>query len=228
MRDAIYADYAAALGNHGDSRARDLADKIENSELRKNVKSYTDFELAQAALRNKDVNELTRIARAGNLSSIQKVWALTSAANLVLESERSRASDLLEEALAESRRISGSDPDRARSLTAVAAGFAELDPVRSWEALSEVVKAANSADGFTGEDGIINSKLQTQMMVVMSSASAPEFDLLTVFRALARADLLRAIQVSKGFTGEAPRAVATLAIARSVLERKDPVATAAN
>lgn len=220
-RDAIYADYAVALSDRGDSRAKDLVEKIEDTELRKNVKSYTDFQLAQVALEKKDVDELTRLVQGGALSSIQKVWALTSASKLILTSERSRASDLLEEALKESRRIGGSDPERARALTAVAAGFAELDPVRSWETLNEVVKAANSADAFTGEDSQISAQLQTQQMVVMTSATAQDFDLLTVFRALSRADLLRAIQVSKGFTGEAPRAVATLAIARSVLERKD-------
>ena len=57
-------------------------------------------------------------------------------------------------------------------------------------------------------------------MVVMSNSSAEDFDLIAVFRHLARADLLRAIQLAKTFTGEAPRAVATLAIARSVLEKR--------
>ena len=57
-------------------------------------------------------------------------------------------------------------------------------------------------------------------MVLMNNSSAEDFDLLTVFRHLARADLLRAIQLAKTFTGEAPRAVATLAIARSVLEKR--------
>ena len=42
---------------------------------------------------------------------------------------------------------------------------------------------------------------------------------------LERADLLRAVQVAKGFTGETPRAVATLAIARAVLERREQVAS---
>src|SRR5215212_8564031 len=42
-RDAIYADYAVALIESGDPRARDLVDKIENTELRKSVKAYTDF-----------------------------------------------------------------------------------------------------------------------------------------------------------------------------------------
>jgi hypothetical protein len=217
-RDAIYADYAVALSQDGDPRGKDLVDKIENTELRKSVKAYTDFQLVQFAVRNKDVTEITRLVKSGELSSIQKVWALTTAAKLVVAAERSRATDLLDEALAESRRISGSDPDRARALTAVAVGLADIDRVRAWEVLSEVVKAANGAEAYTGEDSRISSRLQTKMMVVMTNSTAEDFDLLAVFRHLARADLLRAIQLAKTFTAEAPRAVAPLAIARTVLE----------
>ena len=66
-------------------------------------------------------------------------------------------------------------------------------------------------------------------MTVMINSAAEDFDLLAVFRHLARADLLRAIQLAKTFTGEAPRAVATLAIARSMLEkRKEPAAGGSN
>lgn len=223
-RDAIYADYAVALSQEGDPRGKDLVDKIENTELRKSVKAYTDFQLVQFAIRNKDVAEIARLVKSGDLTSVQKVWALTSGAKLVMAAERSRAADMLEEALAESRRISNSDPDRARALTAVAVGFGEIDRVRSWEILGDVVKAANSAEAYTGEDSRISSRLQTKFMVVMSNSNAEDFDLIAVFRHLARADLLRAIQLAKTFTGEAPRAVATLAIARSVLEkRKDSV-----
>ena len=219
-RDAIYADYAVSLTGKGDSRARDLVDKIENSELRKSVKAYTDFQLVQLSVRKKDAAEAARLAKDGELTSIQRVWAYTSAAKLVATSERSRALDLLNEALAESRRISNSDPDRARALTAVAANLADLDLVRAWEILGEVVKAANAAEGFTGEDSRISSRLQTPMMVVMTNSTAEDFDLLAVFNHLARADLLRAVQLAKTFTGEAPRAVATLAISRSILEKR--------
>ena len=211
------------------SDLKDLVDKIENSELRKSVKAYTDFELVNRAVRKKDAAEVARLVKSGDLTSIQKVWGLTSAAKFVIGTERTRATEFLEEALAESRRISGSDPDRARALTAVAVGFAELDRVRAWEILAEVVKAANGAETYTGEDSRLTSRLQTKFMVVMGSATAEDFDLLAVFRHLARADLLRAVQLAKTFTGEAPRAVATLAIARSVLEkRRDEVAATSN
>jgi hypothetical protein len=228
-RDAIYADYAVAFAGKGDPRAKDLVDKIENTELRKNVRAYTDFQRAELAIQNKDTAEAARIARSGELTSMQKVWTFTSAARLLGNSERSRAVELLEDALAESRRIGGSDPDRARALTAVAAAMVEVDPVRAWETLNEVVKAGNAAEGFTGEDTRISSRLQTQQMVVMTNAPAGEFDLLLAFRLLAREDLLRAIQLAKSFTGEAPRAVATLAIARSVLEKsKDTLVAGSN
>jgi len=223
-RDAIYADYAVSLTEDGDPRAKDLVDKIENTEMRKSVKAYTDFEATQLAVRNKDVTEIMRLVKTGDLTSIQKVWALTTAAKLVVASERSRATDMLEQALAESRRISGSDPDRARALTAVAVGFGDIDRVRAWEILGEVVKAANGAEDYTGEDSRISSRLQTKFMVVMNQSNAEDFDLIAVFRHLARADLMRAIQLAKTFTGEAPRAVATLAIARSVLEKRRDLA----
>ncbi|MFN2533293.1 MAG: hypothetical protein ABR555_18575 [Pyrinomonadaceae bacterium] len=228
-RDAIYADYAVSLTEKRDPRARELVDKIENSELRKNVKAYVDFQLTQAAVRNKDVAEIVRLAKTGELTSIQKVWAYSRAAKLMVDSDRSGAADLLEQGLVESRRISSGEPDRARALTAIAAGLVNVDQVRAWETLSEVVKAANSADVFTGEDSRISASLKTDQMVVVTNASADEFDLLSAFRPLAHADLMRAIQLAKNFTGEAARAVATLAIARSVLEKnRDTLVAGAN
>lgn len=227
-RDAIYADYAVALAGNGDPRARELVDKIEDTELRKQVKAYTDFQWTQLAIQNKDVVEIARLAKNGELTSIQRVWAYTRAARLVAQSERARAVELLEGALAEARRISPSDPDRARALTAVASGFVELDQVRSWETISETIKAANGSENFTGEDSRISSVLRTRQMVVIENSNAEDFDLMAAFRPLARSDLFRAIQLAKTFSGEAPRAVATLAIARSVLERREAAAASTN
>ena len=85
--------------------------------------------------------------------------------------------------------------------------------------MDEAIKAANSAEGFTGEDSQVGARLQTRMMVMVTNAPAEDFDLLGAFKALAREDLLRSVQLAKTLTGESPRAVATLAIARSVLEK---------
>ena len=218
-RDGIYADVAIALAAKDPSRARDLVDKIEDSELRRGVRAFIDFQSAQSAIQEKNAAEAARIAKNGELTSLQRVWIYTRAAKLLMNSEKPRAVELLDAAATEARRIGGSDPDRARSLVAVATGFVPADRGRAWEIIDEAVKAANSAEGYSGEDSVVSARLQTKNMVVVTSASGEDFDLLGAFRALGRDDLFRAIQLSKTLAGESARAVATLAIARSVLEK---------
>jgi len=82
------------------------------------------------------------------------------------------------------------------------------------------VKAANSAEGYTGEDGVLKIMLTTKSMASMRTSSAPDFDVLRVFRELAQVDYNRTVELARGFEREAPRASATIAIARAVLESK--------
>jgi hypothetical protein len=48
----------------------------------------------------------------------------------------------------------------------------------------------------------------------------PDFDLEGIFKELALQDYDRAVELARGFQGEGPRAVATIAIARAILEPK--------
>lgn len=219
-RDAIYADMASALAGANDPRGRDLVEKIEDSDLRRQTRAYVDFEYLTNALQKKDAQEAIRIARSGELTHLQRVWGFTQASRQLLKSERAHAIDLLEEATAEARRIDASDVTRPRALIAITSVFMEADPSRAWDLISEAVKAANSSNGFTGDDARMTSMLRFKNGVVVNSANAPDFDLLGIFRLLARYDLYRAIEAAKNFTGEAPRANATIAIARAVLEEK--------
>ncbi len=218
-RDAIYADLAIATAGKGDPRARELVDKIEDGDLRKRVRSYIDFQTAQWAITHKNALEAARIAKNGELTSLQRVWTFTQAARLLITSDRSRALELLEDAGTEARRLGSTDPERARALVAVATGLTRADRVRAWETISEAVKAANSAEGFTGDDSRVGAQMQTRSMTMVTSANAEDFNLLGAFLALARDDFLRSVEIAKSFTGEAPRATATLAVARSVLEK---------
>lgn len=218
-RDAIYADYAVSLAGKGDPKAHELVDKISDGDMRKNVRAYVDFQSAQQAISNNDPTEAARLAKSGELTSMQRIWTYTRAGRMLIKNDQSRATELLDEALAEARRISGSSPDRARGLVAVATVLFQVDRVRSWEIVSEAMKAANAGEGFTGEDTLVSAFLRTPQMVLVTNASAAEFDLSGLFRELAKDDLNRAVELAKAFTGESPRAVATLAIARSMLEK---------
>lgn len=219
-RDAIYVDMAASLAGGNDPRGRDLVDKIEDSELRQQTRAYTDFEYLDNALQKKDVPEVIRIARSGELTNFQRVYGLTQAARQLIKTDRERAVELLEEALTAARRIGGSEPERPRALTAISSVFIEADRSRAWELISEVVKAGNSAEAFTGDDARISIMLRFKNGAMMRNSNAADFDLLGVFRTLARSDLYPAIEAAKNFTNEVPRANAILAIARTVLEEK--------
>jgi hypothetical protein len=218
-RDSIYADVAVGLSRKDNLRARDLADKIEDSELRKQTRAFVDFSSMLEAVNKKKAEEALRVARTGEMSHVQRAWGYSQVARMFLKTDRTRALELLDDALKEARSIGGSEADRPRALVGIATVFVEADRERAWELMLEVIRAANSAEGFTGEDAQIVAMLQYKNGTVTTNPRAPDFDLPGVFRQLARADLPRAAELAKGFTAEAPRSSATLAVARAILDQ---------
>jgi hypothetical protein len=220
QRDAVYVDAVFSALQKKDSRLQELLEKIEDTDLRQRVRAYVDFEAARAAVNDKDVNEVLRLARGGSLTSIQRAWALTEAARLLSKAEPERAVELLDEALKEAKEhIDDAAPERASALVAIATQLFDLDRPRAWDVMFQVVKASNAAKEYTGEDGRLSTRLQTKNMTMMTSSGAESFDLNGIFAKLAREDLQRAVDLARTFEGESPRAIATLAVARAVLDK---------
>lgn len=220
-RDRVYFEAAMAASRKDYERARQLADKIEESELRKQMYAYLTFDAMQQAINDKKPDDALRFSRSQELTNVQRAWGLTEVGRLLAKTEPDRAAEMLDLASAEARRIDQSSPDRVRALVAIVTQFQKVDSARAWEMMSEVIKSANALSGFSGEDGEMtimvkfkNSGAMTQNMNVES------FDLTGLFTALAEEDFNRAADLPKGFTGESPRAVAMLAVARTVLIRK--------
>jgi hypothetical protein len=220
-RDQIYAAAAARLAPSGNKRARDLADSIDESKFRERVRHYVDFEFVKFAIRKKEAMEVTQLAKASGLTHTERAWAYTQAARLLPDSQRERALDFLQEATDEARRIEASDSDRAYALIAVANQMLTADRVRAWEILIETVKAANSTEDFAGDDILTpkRSMLVTKSGTRFIRMPDEDFNFSRVLRPLVQEDLARAVELSKGFKYDAPRANATLAIARAVLEK---------
>jgi len=218
-RDKICADAAVALANQGDARAQDVADKIDDSDRRAQVRQYVDFEFVQLAIRKKEASEVARLAKAGQLTHTQRAWAYTQAARLLMNSQRQRALEFLEEAADESRRIDGNAPDRALLLIGVATQFVTVDRVRAWEMMSEVVKAANSTEKFTGGNVQLTFPMATKSGVKFTNIGGEDFGLSGVLRSLTKDDLYRSIDLAKSFKNDAPRATAILAIANAMLKK---------
>jgi hypothetical protein len=218
-RDQIYQDAAIALSSSGDPHAQELAKEIEDSSLRDQVRRYVDFEMVQSAVRTNKPEEIVRLARTGQLAHVQRVWAYTEAARLMMKTARARALVLLDEGADEARRIEMSDPDLARGLFAVAIQLVTADPVHARELLSEAVKAANTAEEFTGEDTRVTCQLWTREGPKIKSVTAEGFGIVAVLKMLAKEDLYSSIDLARSFKKDAPRAVAILAIAGATLEK---------
>jgi hypothetical protein len=225
-RDEIYVGAIMSALRKNDPRVEELVGKIEDTDLRQRLRAYIDLQSAQTALSKNNTAEVLRIAHAGNLTPTQTAWALTEGARLLAKTEPGRAAELLDEALKEAKEhIDDASPERVSALVAIATQFAGLDSARAWDVMSEVVKASNASKNYTGEDGRLDSRLETKGMTMMSSYGAQSFDLNDIFAKLARENLQRAIDLAHGFEGESPRAVATLAIAHAILdkgEKKQP------
>ena len=214
-RDSIYSEIAAALATQGDLKAQEIADKIENSYRREMTRQYVDLSLFRLAIARKDVATATRLARLESLNHVQRTWAFTQIAKLLLKSDRTRGVETLEEALAEARRIDADDENRARMMIGIANQFLTIDTVRPWEVGAEAVKAANSVETFSGDDSVLTLPLIASSglkLIQMDTCSLAAF-----FSLLVKLDLTRANDLAKDFKYDAPRAVATLAIARAAL-----------
>lgn len=217
-RDTIYIQLASLAARTGDLRAREFASKIEDTELRKQFQAYMDGALVTYHLEKKQTELVMELIRKGDLTHLHRAWALTQAAKLLVKTERETALQLVEEAATEARRIDVSDPGRPRALLAVANALKVIDPPRAWDAAFDAVKAANSTEGFSGEDGKLLLQFQSKGQSSINTNDAPDFDLEGIFKELANQDYERAVELARGFEHEGPRAIATIAIARAVLE----------
>ena len=219
-RDQLYLQLAKLYSDTGDMRARAAIEKLSELELRNQARPFIDAMMLFHAVEKKDAEGIQEIVRIGDLTHIQKTWALTQAAKLVYKNDLDKAVSLLEQADLEARRIETSNEERPRALLAVANTYLLVDRRKAWDQVSDVTKAANSAPTFSGEDGVLRTSLLTKGMSSIRTTSAREFDVAPLFSDLANEDYARTIELAQLFEKQAPRASATIAIAKAMLEEK--------
>lgn len=219
-RDRAYAFAAMSAADEGDSRARDLVDKIEDLDVRKGVGVFVDYNFIRTLLTKKRADEALVLIRKAELPHTLRASFLTRAAAIIAINDRGRALELLGEALTEARRIDAATPERAYCLVALLAQFAKLDKARGWELLSETVKAANAVADFTGDNGHTTVNLEGKFSIRLGTELVAPADLSDVFASLAENNFYQAVDAGKTFSGDAPRAMVSISIARAVLESK--------
>ncbi|MGB8510882.1 MAG: hypothetical protein WCD76_21090, partial [Pyrinomonadaceae bacterium] len=220
-RDELYMQAAFAARDQNDpARAAEYVDKIEDLDLRKQVRAFMAFAAVNRAVREKKADEAYQLSRGGELTNVQRAWGMTEAARLLAKTEPGRAGEMLDEALVEARRIDASTPDRTRALVAIATQLVQLDRPRAWETMSEVVKASNAAPAYSGEDGGLVARVQLKRGAATTEFPVQTFNLTEIFMTLAREDFNRAADLARSLTGEYPRSIATLAVARTAFGKK--------
>jgi hypothetical protein len=218
-RDEIYADAAAILASQGNPVAQDITDKIDASYRREMVRRYVDISLLRTALAKKDGTLALRFAKAASLDHAQRTWAYLQIAQLLRDADTRRALELLEEALNEARRIDADDTNRALLIIGIAIQLLASDTVRSWEVAAEGIKAANASEEFSGEANGLSVSLVTSSGLKLINLDTSSSNLSVLLCSLAKQDLSRATDLAKSLKYEAPRAVATLAVASAAIKR---------
>lgn len=219
-RDSLYIQLAFLASNRGDMRARDFVGKVEESQLRSQLQAFIDSSLANVFVEKKLTDQALDLIDKGDLPHIHKVWVMTESAKILAKTDRNKALDLVDLASDEARRLDPTDPALPRALFAVANAIKAIDRSRVWEATFDAVKAANSAEGFTGEDGELVVKFQSKGQASLRNKSVEDFDLKGIFSYLALEHYDRAVELARGFQAEGPRAIATIAIAGAILHPK--------
>lgn len=219
-RDQLHFRLATFYGARGELKARDYVDKIDETEVRNNARTYIDIQLGRYAVSKKDVDRILELLRTGQLPHIYKAHLLSQAAKLLAKLDQEKALVLIDLAAAEARRIQPSDQDSPRAFLAVANAMLSVNPAAVWDAMNEAVKASNTAESFSGEGGQLFYRVNTKGMSYGHTENVQDFDLEGIFKTLTEQNYDKVVELAQGFTRQAPRAVATIAIARTVLEEK--------
>lgn len=216
-RDVLYFKLASMALSKDDQNARNYVSKIADAEFRQQAQKWIDWGLAVRAINKKKVDTALELARTVELSHLQRVWILTQSAKLLANIDREKSLLVLDQALVESRRLESSE-DRPRALLAIANALVFIEPPRVWDTVFEAVKAANSSERFTGEDGLLSLSINNENQTLGRKFDyISDFEMKGIFTEIASKDFDRALQLAHSFQREAPRANATIIICRSLL-----------
>lgn len=220
-RNRLNALAARAAADKNDPQAREFADRIEDSELKARVREFVDFILLSKTLEKKNWEAALRLARNSQLTYFQRSWSYSELAGLVKSSAPEQAIDLINDATVQAEKIDPATAESAQAWIAIASRTGAMDQNRRWQAASDAIKAVNKVTAtYSGEESDIVVRLQIRGDIATIRIPAPTTALTALFNDLAEEDVYRAAELAKNIGNEGPRAMAILAGARSVFQRK--------
>jgi|GEM_PF-5629684 len=218
QRNHLYAMAARAASMKNDPKAREFADKIEDSDLKKNVRNFVDFILVSKALALRDLEKALHLTRTGEISHFQRAWAYSEIAALSKSSAPEDSMNLIREAEKEAERIETS-AEGAEAWVAIARRAGEIDPTGKWYRVQDAIKAVNRVLDYTGEENEISVGFQSQNNIIKMQIPAPTISFSALVGDLAKDDIYRTVAMAKNVAVESPRAFSLLASAQAAFDK---------
>lgn len=219
-RDNLYALAARLAAAKEDERARDLAEKISNTDLKDRVTAYVDFVLIRSLIQKKQADKAMALLSKLKLSPLQRIWFMTEIAGLYGKAKEDEARRVLEDAASEAHKVNRDEAWKANALSVVANSFLSFDELRAWQLTGEAVEAANAAASFKDESEL-SVTLQTGGNISMLKINAPTLSVTNLFAALAPRDIYQAAALAKNLKDEYQKALSLLAVAESQLKKEN-------
>ncbi|MDT4954579.1 MAG: hypothetical protein QOJ02_2717 [Acidobacteriota bacterium] len=224
-----------AVRNKYWDRARRAAAEIEDVERRRaalafiQVQQIKDISIAYADEKEDDFESVVKFVRESDVPPFAKAWGLAQAAVIAARKRKAQISqtvaELINEAESHAARVAEGTPERVAAYAVVTTATARVDAPRAWSLLRELVKAANAAEDFTGEEVSLDlngNESSDNETTTHFSVEAEAFRLDGIFATMAHLDFDKALAEARALDGDVPQAFATIAIARTVLEKQEP------
>ena len=210
-------------------RARTIADEIEDTEARTAARSFiavnqiANLSDSYAASDEDDFERAAAFVTTADAPPLAQAWGFAQAAELAARrNKRERATELISDAARSAARTEQNSRERVAAFVAVATVAARFDAPRAWELVAEVIQSINTAKDFAGDESsleIASNASGRQDDPSELSISAEAFRPDELFATMARLDFPRALVDARAIRSAAPRAFATIAVARVALQQ---------
>jgi hypothetical protein len=193
------------------------ADRIADSNVRRQVLNWVYFNRAQGALKEKRFDDAKEVAsRVEELDQRAYLYATVAKEVLVKVETREKARELLDEMLV----FTGKAPDtvvKARTLLAGAYLYAKFDPARSLSVLNEAVASINriEAPDFSRQSFV--RRIEMKNFARYATFQTPEFSPEAVFGELGKIDFDLAVSQASNIADRSLRSNILLAVAEACL-----------
>jgi hypothetical protein len=222
-----------AVRNKFWDRARRAAAEIEDERRRQSALTFIQVHQIKDILhayedpKEDDYEEVAKFVRGASVPPFAKAWGLAQVAVIAARKRDARAtqtvSELIDEAESHAARSPQGRPERVAAYGVVTILASRLSAARAWELLHEMVKAANSADDFTGDEASLDLSPDADSVAASDDfkIEAEVFRLDEIFATMARLDFDKALAEARALSGDVPQALATIAVAKSRVQNPE-------